>query len=932
MERVFLGWGPRALQRAAQALVERMGDGSGDWWYVLPGRRAVRQFEEALVRALPAHLEPPRGISQGAWLEVFRPGARAAIPRREAIHAWSNLLRKLQQNELKLALGVERPAPDAAGAWWALGQRARDLHAEICLAGLDFERLAVELASQSQRWQLWARLQAEYLQGLHEQGMGDGLVDLADASLLQSGRLAFIAVPTASAMECRTLEELGDRFVSFVLAPEHGAAGDPSDGEDVAPAFDEFGLLNQETWGKAHLPLALENWFVEEDPASQARRSCQVLREWSQQPLEGGALSPRDVVLAAPDEEVRPFMERQLQRVGLVARDAAGSSLEESAPARLVRALSRLLPDLRFTDVARVLRHTDMEFAMEHHGAQDWTDVVACLDAYHEGHLPRHFRETLRTGSRYSAPMQVVWKGLMDGLGDLVESEERTLADWSAPLRELLHWVYGAREFSEANQQERISVACLRALNEILGSWSDGQKPWLPVTTAAGALTLWVAELAGQNLPPLGQGDGRELEMLGWHELLWDDSATLLLTGFNEGRVPESVPVDTLLPSPVRRTLGLPDEALLAARDVYLTTALIRTKERFALVGGRHSLIRDPLRPSRLAFHRPDNEVPEALKQAFPSHVESLSEGPGGEETQVRNLPLLAQAPTLQRMSATDFKAYLNSPYLYYVERLLKLDTVSDRERELNPANFGNLVHHVLEKFGQGALKNSKDASAIQAELESILLARSNQLFGPAVIPAVHLQVQGLRRRMAWFAEKQAQRAQDGWRIEHVEWRAETGSVKFGPAGGEVDLVGVIDRIDHHPIHGFAILDYKTGDKSEKPGADHFKKKGGWVNLQLPVYALLAKQLTGGEEVRLGYFNVGKEPDKVQVEMASWGDDELREAYNVGKKVIADIRAGRFEHNARARTYSPTMAALVGDTLVGDTSLGTETVEEGGAL
>ncbi len=931
MERVFLGWGPRPLHRAAKALVEHMGEESGDWWYVLPGRRAVRQFEEALARVLPAHLEPPRGVSQGAWLEAFRQGPRAAIPRRESIHVWSNVLRGLPKSDLKLALGVERPAPDAAGAWWALGKRARDLHAEICQAGLTFERLAAELVGQSKRWQLWIRLQAEYLQSLHDQGMGDGLVDLAEASLRESGKVAFIAVPTVSAMERRTLEQLGDRFVPFVLAPEHDAAGSVSKGGEVLPAFDELGFLNQAVWAEAHVPLDLSDWFVEEDPASQATRSCQVIREWSQRPLEGGPLGPCDVVLAAPDDEVRPFLERQLQRVGLTARDAAGFPLEQGPPARLVQALARLLPDLRFTDVARVLRHTDMELAMERHGPEDWPDSVACLDAYHEGHLPRHFKEALRTGSRHSAPMQVVWNGLLQGLGDLVNSSERSLAEWCKPLRQMLQWIYGAREFSESNQQDRISIACLRALTEVLDGWSAGNKPWLPVTTSAGALTLWVAELAGQNLPPLGQGDGRELEMLGWHELLWDDSATLLLTGFNEGRVPESVPIDMLLPSPVRRSLGLTDEALLAARDAYLTTALIRTKERFALVGGRHSLIGDPLRPSRLAFHRPDGDVPEALQHAFPSQMESAGKEPGSEETQVRSLPLLAEVPRLKRMAVTDFKAYLNSPYLYYVERLLKLDTVSDRERELNPANFGNLVHHVLEKFGQGELKNSTDAAAIQTELERILMTRSQQLFGPAVIPAVHLQVQGLRRRMTWFAEKQAQRAQDGWRIKHVEWRPEEGTVKFGPAGDEVNLIGAIDRIDHHPLHGFAILDYKTGDKSEKPGADHFKKKGGWVNLQLPMYALLAKQITGDEEVRLGYFNVGKEPDKVQVEMASWELGDLKAAYDVGRNVIAGIRAGRFEHNAKARTYSPTMAALVGDTLVGDMSLGGETLEEGGA-
>jgi ATP-dependent helicase/nuclease subunit B len=920
------------LERAAQALVERMGEDAGDWWYVLPGRRAVRQFEEALARVLPVHLEPPRGIAQGAWLDIFRPGERLAIPRRESIHAWSSVLRGLRGGELKLALGVERPAPEAAGAWWALGKRARDLHAEICQAGLSFEQLAEQIPGQNSRWMLWSSMQADYLVGLHGQGMSDGLVDLSASAVRESGNLAFIAVPTGTALERQTLAELGPRFVAVVLAPESGAAQSmPREGGALA-AFDEFGFLNQAAWAEAFVPLQLADWFVEDDPASQAQRACQVIREWSQQALQDGNLSHRDVVLAAPDEEVRPFLERHLQRVGLVARDAAGSALEESPPAQLLQALSRMLPDQRFTDVARVLRHTDVEWAMQQHATAagiEWPEVVGCLDAYHEGHLPRHFRDALNSGYSNSVSMQVVWNGLLQGLGDLVAGQERSLAGWCGPLRELLHWVYADRQFSDTHVQGRVSAAGLRALSEVLDTWEAGHKPWLPNTSASGALTLWVAELAGQNLPPLGQGDGRELEMLGWHELLWDDSAALLLTGFNEGRVPESVPIDMLLPSPIRRSLGLHDEALLAARDVYLTTALIHTKERFALVGGRHSLIGDPLRPSRLAFHRPDGGIPDALQHAFPAEVEAMPEAPQGEAAEARRLPMLSNAPELQRISATDFKAYIASPYLYYVERLLKLGTVSDRERELNPANFGNLVHYVLEQFGQGDLKNSTDASAIQGELERILMARSNRLFGAAAIPSVHLQVQGLKRRLLWFAIVQAERAAEGWRIEYVEWKPESGGVRFGSEGEEVDLIGIIDRIDHHPLHGFAILDYKTGDKSDKPGPAHCNRKGVWSNLQLPMYALLAKELTGEEPVRLGYFNVGKEPDKVHVEMASWDSDALNAAYKVGREVIGGIRAARFEHKAKAPTYSPVMAALVGDTLVGDTSLGAETLEEG---
>ncbi|MCA9001791.1 MAG: hypothetical protein KDB61_07705, partial [Planctomycetes bacterium] len=473
MDSIYLGWGPRPLQRAAQALVECMGEDSGRWSYVLPGRRAVRQFEAALARVLPAHLEPPRGIPQGAWLGVFRPTDRVAIPMRESIHAWTHVLRGLSAGELRLALGVEPPRPDAAGAWWVLGQRARDLHAEVCQADMDFAILAGKLPAQAARWRLWAELQARYRGDLERQGLGDGLADCRTAPVRSEGLLAFIGVPTAGALERRTLEELGERFLPLVIAPEKGEA------------FDDLGLLQPEAWTDALVPLPMERWMVEEDPAGQARRVCHVLHDWSQ----AGELAAKDVVLAAPDEEVRPFLERHLERVGLKARDAAGFPLDQCAPALLIHALARMVPDLRFADVASVLRHVDMEAALLREGG-DGADGIAGLDAYHVDHLPRHFREELIRGRGRSLAAHGVWQAALRGLGDLLDPAPRPLASWVAPLRNFLQWVYGEHEFSESHPVGRVTAACLRALGSALDDWESGSGPWLPQATASGALTL----------------------------------------------------------------------------------------------------------------------------------------------------------------------------------------------------------------------------------------------------------------------------------------------------------------------------------------------------------------------------------------------------------------------------------------------------------
>ena len=52
--------------------------------------------------------------------------------------------------------------------------------------------------------------------------------------------------------------------------------------------------------------------------------------------------------------------------------------------------------------------------------------------------------------------------------------------------------------------------------------------------------------------------DKTTVELLGWLELLLDDAPFAVVTGFNEGRVPESSDTDSLLPARSARGSGSP--------------------------------------------------------------------------------------------------------------------------------------------------------------------------------------------------------------------------------------------------------------------------------------------------------------------------------------------------------------------------------------
>ena len=69
----------------------------------------------------------------------------------------------------------------------------------------------------------------------------------------------------------------------------------------------------------------------------------------------------------------------------------------------------------------------------------------------------------------------------------------------------------------------------------------------LPECTASQALQLLLRQI-GETVDSSGS-KRPGVELLGWLELPLDDSPVLILTGFNEGKIPESINSDAFMPN-----------------------------------------------------------------------------------------------------------------------------------------------------------------------------------------------------------------------------------------------------------------------------------------------------------------------------------------------------------------------------------------------
>ena len=176
----------------------------------------------------------------------------------------------------------------------------------------------------------------------------------------------------------------------------------------------------------------------------------------------------------------------------------------------------------------------------------------------------------------------------------------------------------------------------------------------------------------------------------------------------------------------------------------------------------------------------------------------------------------------------------------------------------------------------------------------------------------MQIQIEQARDRLKAFAQWQARRALEGWEIIFIEKGGET-TLTLND-GRTVQIHGQIDRIDRHRgDHTWAILDYKTGEQRKSPREVHFAQ-GQWVDLQLPLYRLLAEPHGVTGNVQLGYITIPRDNDRLECLLAEWSEDELREAEAVARQTASCILNRQFWVELERQTPSqPEFAPICQD-------------------
>ena len=709
------------------------------------------------------------------------------------------------------------------------------------------EAIKVDLPDEAERWRELAEIETKYLDALARRGKRDRIETMKEkgSGEKEEGRRKREEGRGKKEEGRGKREEGEEKFPSLCFEDENGFA--------EVLRFDDFQDFPGSQEKKSHSALLPSSFSLL--PSSQVFPCATPTDEAARIADYFAAVGPDEAwpALCVADPELFPEIETAFKARGLKIVNPAKTRLVTSSLGHLVRQVVELQRTQSYSVFSSFIRGGDARrwiCGELHLSDEDLTAALVDLDNRQAEYLPEKIDDIApKTEKKLRAIFEFV----------KVQLRKKSL-------RSLLGAIFRSRTLDEAEPGDREFAAAAEVVSTLLAECGDDRD----------LLALRLDE-ATYSLEP---DAGEVIVTDGWLELPFLAADEVVIAGFQEGCVPESVVGHPFVPDSLRRRLGLPDNAAKEARDRAILRLTVGARAADAVKVFFHAIDAkgDVLKPSRLLFETDDDKDLVERVKAFYGQRAGTPEGSAADLPSAwkLHLPIPPAFRELTKISPTRLDGYLRCPFTYYLrdKEVLGDKRMDDRAEELQSWEYGNLAHEALEAFGLSELKDSTDAEAIRAFLDARVDAQLAARFGTTVPAIVWMQGESVKRRLRNFAALQAARCAAGWRIVAVERKLELEYAFVRPDGtqGATRFHGKCDRIDYNAATGdWCVIDYKTWDKADK--ARSFEMKGGsfvWKSFQLPLYCAMLDADGEGEfaaarreKISACYCVLGKTADDV---------------------------------------------------------------------
>lgn len=504
-------------------------------------------------------------------------------------------------------------------------------------------------------------------------------------------------------------------------------------------------------------------------------------------------------------------------------------------------------------------------------------------------------------------------------------------------IRELNRLLYDG--FDPAKEENKLEKAVLQRFDEVLVDFHNCVQTIFPDMSLRSFKTLFNQEWASESIAYYGNPvDG--LQVMGLLETRLLDFKNLIVLGLNEGKMPPTNPINSLIPMDLRKFVGLPtmrDKQGLFAHHFY------------RLLHGAEKIY--------ITYHNGVDSFSFAEKSRFIAQIEmelvkanpqirlikkdyTLTRQNGSSKLKriAKSPEIVSQLDFLfeRGISPSMIRKYFTCSLDFYFQYVLKFGEEKKVEEELESNTFGTLIHAVLEelydpfnreKHGDAAPPlTEKDIdrmlSAFEGELfeafknyfngdESAFLSGKNFL---SYAMSIEMCRQFLLSEKQFFTKNPTAKVY----IKALELPVSASlEIEIGGEKKSICLKGYIDRVDE--VDGrVRILDYKSGKVYEKEVSDPKPKFSGSETeylvqasktvkhfFQLYTYLYLFHQKTGITAVENGIISmVNFRNNPFVMRARELSNEELVSLYpEVVQAILEEIydAATQFEHNPASR-------------------------------
>lgn len=896
--REFLGWDTPLLGSVSRRLLD-LGNDLASTLVVVPTTNSGRRLRMEL--SAGGGVLAPHVMAPSRLFEV-----EGVATRQESLWAWVRAVQQINVEDFPHLLPNHAPGSiKSFSAALALARQMVTLRDQLADGDASFRDAGFH-SLEKERWQELSELETAMLKNIGKWGLRDAVLAKREQANnpelpMSVQRVVVACVPDPTPLAQRALKALLNRglpITVLVHAPESEAA-----------SFDDWGTPITKVWGKKMISIpAWEQRLHVVDSSTEAAETC--IRVIGENQTESS-----NVALALCDPSFASALEKTFTDAAWPLFDPEGRGLADSGLMRLLRVMRELAREpAPFSALQELIRLPGSESFLPEGTTRSM--AAKLMDDLQLKHLPETVKDALvlsndekekavieTVGAQFSRLSEVdMLDVLRSWLVIWLESTDDRIAGTAEAAEPRLAEVLDAVERLQSHD-EKISAA------EIFEMMTEGLQ----------------SAMASTNR------DQTVLDLQGWLEISYDEAPHLILAGMHEECVPDGAVDDVFVPDSLRKELGLRDSAGRFARDAFLLHGALRSRDgvgRVDAVIARFNDTGEARKPSRLLMRQRGKELPAIVQHLFAESKSTASKGGPWTRDWILDLPQVENpylADTPRRISPSALGDYLKCPLRFYLKRILKMDRYETGKQEMNPMDFGNLSHKVLEIFGADqAIKDSMDGEEIRDYLFQSLDAQVERDYGKYLSLPLMVQLESARERLRAFACKQAVDRAEGWRIVETEFpvgRMRDGEILEWQLAGH-PLTMIVDRIDRHEDgNSWRVWDYKTSGKAYPPELKHLvtwnekenrprladlitppKKRAEhrWAELQLPIYAAFVQDhFKTGELPQVGYINLPRAVGDVGFSpWKGFDQDLLDHALAWAEAAINAIKSGEFNQAA----------------------------------